>query len=170
MQKELNSVANEYTRTQSRLDRTNTQQRRLEEESRKNEQTIARRSEALQKRAGSIYRRGAGGIWTDLLTSPDLGVFVRRLYFLERLGDQDTRLVEQLRIAQGRGEELRSDLASARSREAALARQLKARQARLEGRLREAMKAEESRKRAAAAKLKASRTVSESQRRSLEAA
>ncbi|MGH2810331.1 MAG: M23 family metallopeptidase, partial [Actinomycetota bacterium] len=47
---------------------------------------------------------------------------------------------------------------------------LKARQARLEGRLREAMKAEESRKRAAAAKLKASRTVSESQRRSLEAA
>lgn len=137
VQEELDQVAAEYGRLETQLAQTQAKQRKLEADLKEADQIIAQKSALMQVRAGAIYKKGGISTYmTDLLLSPDPNVFFRRLHFMEVLGRGDTELIEGLRVTQSRADEMRADLAAARSSQARLVEQQREKKIQLEAKLR----------------------------------
>ncbi|MDQ4142951.1 MAG: peptidoglycan DD-metalloendopeptidase family protein [Actinomycetota bacterium] len=171
IQKELDAVAAAYAKLETQLAQTEARQKKLEHDRRNTDQVVAARAAALQRRAGYMYKRGGlSALLSDLFMAPNLGVFIKRVYYLERLGSSDAELVEGLKVAQNRADEIAANLSATKARQTALARDLKAKSRQLEEKLAEAKKQEDFKQRQAAAKLKAAKIANDAQRRQLEAA
>lgn len=169
IQKELDRVAGEYGRLESRLAETETRQAQLDREQQEARQIIAERSRALQARAGQLYK--SGGVSTllgQLLTSGDFGEFTRRIHYMGVLGSSDAALVEELTIAHARNNELAEQLAAEQRRQAQVVDDLGAQRRQLERRYEQARQAEEERRRAAQAQLRNQQQLSAQRRQQLE--
>lgn len=155
IQKEMDAVAAQYGKLETRLAQTEAKQAALTKQQQEAQATIAAKSEALKARAGYMYRNGgATQMLGQLLTASSFGEFVRRVHFMGVLGSNDTRLMEELSVAQERSDEAAAALEAEEARQSRLIRDLDAQRERLEDRLAEAKQAEEARRKAAAAALK----------------
>lgn len=133
MQKELDATAAAYGRIETQLADTEAKQAQLQKNLKVADRVIAEKAAAMRARAGYIYKRGGLSTFlSDLLMAPNLGVFVKRVYYLEMLGGLDTKLVESLRITQSRADALSAQLSATKARQTALAQQLKAKRRQLE--------------------------------------
>ncbi|MGH2811015.1 MAG: peptidoglycan DD-metalloendopeptidase family protein, partial [Actinomycetota bacterium] len=137
VQKELDTIAAQYGRLETALAATEARQNKLESDLQRADQIIAQKAELVRKRAGSLYKQGGvGGFLEKLIVAPDMGTFVKRLTYLEVLGDKDSKLVESLRITKGRADSLREDLAATRSRQVEVVKSLKAKRQELQAKFR----------------------------------
>lgn len=155
IQKEMDAVAAQYGRLETRLAQTEAKQAALTKQQQEAQATIAAKSAALKARAGYMYRNGgATQMLSQLLTAPTFGEFVRRVHFMGVLGSNDTQLMEELSIAQARSDEAAAKLSAEEARQSRLIKDLSNERKRLESRFAEARQAEDAKRRAAAAALK----------------
>lgn len=171
IQKELDSVASAYGKLETQLAQTEARGAKLQKQQLEAGKIIDAKADALQKRAGYMYKQGgATSLMGQLLTAPNLGVFVKRAYYLSVLSSGDAELVEDLTLTQERSDAIAAELRTTATRQRAVSDQLKARRADLEKRYREAKKVEDAKRRESQDKLKAGKIASEAKRRQLEAA
>jgi peptidoglycan LD-endopeptidase LytH len=170
IQKELDSVAAAYGKLETQLAQTEARRTRLAQEQKDAERIIASKAAALRDRAGYMYKTGGvSSILGQLLTAPNLSVFIKRVHYLSVLGTSDSELVESLTISQSRSNAISADLAATEARQRGVANGLRSRRRELEARYQEVRRAQEAKRREAQAKLKAARIADDSRRRQLEA-
>jgi murein DD-endopeptidase MepM/ murein hydrolase activator NlpD len=135
IQKELDATAAAYERAATQLASTEAKETKLRQDLKDADRIIARRAALVKERAEYVYKNGGVGTFlSDLLMAPNLGAFVRKMYYLELLGDQDSKLVESLQITQSRADIIWEKLEATKARQAALAQELKERRRQLEAR------------------------------------
>lgn len=171
IQKELDSVAAAYGKLETQLAQTEASEAKLQQQRLEADKIIDAKAIALQKRAGYMYKQGgATSLMGQLLTAPNLSVFVKRAYYLSVLTSGDAELVEDLTLTQARSDAIAAELTATETRQRAVGAQLKSKRADLQKRYRELKSAEDATRREAQAKLKAGKIASEAKRRQLEAA
>jgi len=139
IQNQLDATATAYGRLETDLARTEAKRLRLEADLRRADQVIAGKAVLVQKRAGYMYKHGGVGSFLEqLLLAPDLNGFVKRLVYLEIVGNKDTQLVEGLQVMQNRAELIREDLEIARSKQEQVASGLNAKEEELRKQLKDA--------------------------------
>lgn len=154
IQKELDAVAAAYGKLESQIAQTESKRKRLHDEQNKAEAVMAQKAAAFQKRASYMYKEGAAGsFFGELLTAPNLGVFMRRIQYLAVLGDSDARVVEDLTLAQKKSAEISASLSATVANQQALASNLNAKRQELERKYSEVKRAEEAKRREAEARL-----------------
>lgn len=169
IQKELDRVAAQYGKIETQLAETETKQADLARQQEEAQAIIAEKSAALRARAGHMYKTGgASTMLGELLTSNNFSDFIKRIQFMETLGGHDAQLMEELRVAQSRHDDVAGELNATEERQQNLARDLRTQRDRLEGQFAEAKKVEDQKRRAAAEALKA-RQLSASRRAQLTA-
>lgn len=142
VQKELDAAADEYGRLETQLAQTDAKRRKLEADLKDADKTIAQKAALMQVRAGAIYKTGGVSSYlSDLLMSPDPNIFIRRLHFIEILGEGDTELVDELRVTQSRADEMMADLAATRAAQARVVARQKDKKIELEAKLKGARSA-----------------------------
>jgi murein DD-endopeptidase MepM/ murein hydrolase activator NlpD len=133
VQKDLDAVAVQYEKLTAQLNITKARQTKLEKDLIQADRIIAEKAAAVGKRAGYMYKHGGfSNLLGQLLVAPDLGVFVKRVYYLELVGNQDSRLVETLRVTQSRADDISESLKISRARQAALVDKLREQKRQLE--------------------------------------
>lgn len=110
VQKQLDAAAAQYSQLETQLADTEARREKLESDLRQASRIINRKGELVRKRAGYMYKHGGATFLDNLLVAPDMGVFLRRLFFLEVLGSKDSQLVEGLEITESRADEIRERL------------------------------------------------------------
>ncbi|MEX0790266.1 MAG: peptidoglycan DD-metalloendopeptidase family protein [Actinomycetota bacterium] len=170
LQKELDRLAGEYGKVETQLAQTEAKQAALTKEQQEAQATIDARSAALRARAGHMYKSGgATTMIGQLLTSSDFDEFVKRIHYMGVLGGDDTELVEELTVAQTRSNQLAAELEATEARQSELAKNLSTQRTSVQGRLAEAQRAEEQKRKAAEEALRSQR-LSAQRRAQLEAA
>jgi murein DD-endopeptidase MepM/ murein hydrolase activator NlpD len=170
IQKELDSLAKAYGNLEVQIGQTEARRTRLTQEKRNAERIIASRAAALRNRAGYMYKNGgANSFLGQLLTAPNLNVFIKRVYFLSVLGKSDSELVEGLTISQARSDRVSAELDATAARQRALANDLRSRRRQLEAKFQEVTRIQDAQRREAQARLRAGRVADQSKRRQLEA-
>jgi murein DD-endopeptidase MepM/ murein hydrolase activator NlpD len=135
IQRELDATAAAYERIATQLSATEAKQIKLNQDLKDADRIISQKAAKVKARAGYVYKNGGVGTFlSDLLLAPNLGVFVKRMYYLELLGDQDTELVESLQVTQSRADAIWADLEATKASQSTLARQLKEKRRHLEAR------------------------------------
>jgi len=157
IQKEMDRVAAQYGKIESQLAETEAKQAALTKEQQEAQATIAAKSEALRARAGHMYKTGGSTMLGQLLTSPSFGDFVKRIHYMGVLGSNDSELMEELSIAQARSNEVAAQLNAAEKRQRELAADLSGQRKQLEGRLSEAKKLEDRKRKEAEEALRSQR-------------
>ena len=133
IQRKLNETVAQISKIQVDQARIEQKSAKLETELAEAERTIAQKSELVKARAGYMYRYGGGGLFIEnLIGAEDIHNFLRRLRYLEVMGDKDSKLVDGLRLTQSRADDLRTDLASARSAQKRLVAQMREKRSQLE--------------------------------------
>ncbi|MDQ4148699.1 MAG: peptidoglycan DD-metalloendopeptidase family protein [Actinomycetota bacterium] len=133
LQKELDATAAAYGRLETQLADTEAKQVKLSRDLANADRILAEQTRALKARAGYMYKKGGVSAFLgDLLTAPNLGVFIKRIYYLERLGGRDTEIAERLRITQKRADIISAQLEQARARQVALLERLREKRLQLE--------------------------------------
>lgn len=169
LQKELDRLAAEYGKVETQLAQTEAKQAALTKEQQEAQATIDARSAALRARAGHMYKSGgATTMIGQLLTSADFGEFVKRIHYMGVLGGDDTELVEELTVAQARSNQVKAELEATEARQSRLAENLSSQRTAVQGRLAEAQRAEEQKRKAAEEALRSQR-LSAQRRAQLEA-
>lgn len=111
IQRQLDATAAAYSKLETQLADTQSRRAKLESDLREADRIIDRQGDLVRKRAGYLYKHGGGAGFLDhLLVAPDMGVFLRQLFYLEVLGSKDTQLVERLQITQSRADDIRERL------------------------------------------------------------
>lgn len=150
LRKELDRVAAAYGKVETQLAQTETKQASLTKEQQKAQATIDARSAALRSRAGYMYKSGgATTMLGQLLTSADFGEFVKRIHYMGVLGGDDAELMEELTVAQARNNEVAEELRATKARQSRLAKNLDSQKDAVQGRLAEAKRQEEQKRKAA---------------------
>lgn len=150
LQKELDRLAAAYGKVETQLAQTEAKQASLTKEQEKAQATIDARSAALRSRAGYMYKSGgATTMLGQLLTSADFGEFVKRIHYMGVLGGDDAELMEELTVAQARSNEVAEELRATEARQSRLAKNLDSQKDAVQGRLAEAKRQEEQKRRAA---------------------
>ena len=158
IQKEMDRVAAQYGKIETQLAQTEAKQASLTKEQKQAQATIDAKSAALRARAGYMYKTGGvSAMLGQLLTAPSFGEFVKRIHYMGVLGNNDTELMEELRVAQARSNEVAAQLNAAEERQRRLARSLRSQRDQLEKRLVEAKRIEDEKRRAAEAALRSRR-------------
>lgn len=158
LQKELDRLAGEYGKVETQLARTEAKQAALTKEQQQAQATIDAKSAALKARAGYMYKSGgATTMIGQLLTSSDFGEFVKRIHYMGVLGGDDAQLMEELTVAQTRSTQLAAELEATENRQSQLARNLSSQRTAVQGRLAEAKRQEEEKRKAAEAALRTQR-------------
>lgn len=142
LQNELDATAAQYGRLETQLAETEQKQRRLEADLSRADKTIDERSALMKARANYFYKKGGVSTYlSELLMAENFGTFSRRLYYLEILGSQDSKLIDGLQVTQSRADEIFEELAQARARQSALVEQQRDKQYQLEVKLKSAKSA-----------------------------
>lgn len=111
IQRQLDSTASAYSKLETQLADTQSRRAKLERDLQEASRTIDRQAVLVRRRAGYLYKHGGGLNFLDqLLLAPNMGVFLRRLFYLEVLGSKDTQLVQGLEITQSRADDIRESL------------------------------------------------------------
>lgn len=169
LQKELDRLAGEYGKVETQLAQTEAKQAALTKEQQEAQATIDTRSAALRARAGHMYKSGgATTMIGQLLTSSDFGEFVKRIHYMGVLGADDTQLMEELTVAQTRSNQVAAELEATETRQSRLAQNLSTQRDAVQGRLAEAKRAEDQKRKAAEEALRSQR-LSAQRRAQLEA-
>jgi murein DD-endopeptidase MepM/ murein hydrolase activator NlpD len=135
IQRELDATAAAYERTATQLAATEAKQAKLKKDLKDADRIISQKAARVKVRAGYVYKNGGVGTFlSDLLLAPNLGDFIKRMYYLELLGDQDSELVESLQVTQSRADAIWASLEATKARESALVHQLKDKRRQLEAR------------------------------------
>jgi len=133
IQKQLDSTAAAYGRLETELAVTQAKREKLESDLKKADGTISSKAVLVRKRAGYMYKHGGiAGYIDQLLVAPSMGTFLKRLVYLEVLGNKDSQLVEGLRITQSRADDMRAELTAALSAQQQVARSLRDKQSELQ--------------------------------------
>lgn len=150
LQKELDRLAADYGKVETQLAQTEAKQASLTKEQEKAQATIDAKSAALRSRAGYMYKSGgATTMLGQLLTSADFGEFVKRIHYMGVLGGDDAELMEELTVAQARSNEVADELRATEARQSRLAKNLDSQKDAVQGRLAEAKRQEEQKRKAA---------------------
>jgi peptidoglycan LD-endopeptidase LytH len=158
LQKELDRLAADYGKVETQLAQTEAKQAALTKEQAKAQAVIDAKSAALKSRAGYMYKSGgATTMLGQLLTSADFGEFVKRIHYMGVLGGDDAELMEELTVAQARSQEVAAELEAAEARQSRLAKNLDSQKDAVQGRLAEAKRQEEAKRKAAEEALKTQR-------------
>jgi len=133
IQKKLNETVAQISKLQVDQARLEEKSAKLESDIKEAERIITQKSELVKARAGYMYRYGGGGVFIEtLIGAQDIQNFVRRLRYLEVIGDKDSKLVDGLRLTQSRADDLRADLASAKAAQKGLVTQMREKRSQLE--------------------------------------
>ena len=163
-------LAAEYGKVETQLAQTEAKQAALTKEQQEAQATIDARSAALEARAGHMYKSGgATTMIGQLLTSSDFGEFVKRIHYMGVLGGDDTELMEELTVAQTRSRQVAAELEATEARQSRLAENLGTQRNAVQGRLAEAKRVEEQKRKEAEEALRSQR-LSAQRRAQLEAA
>jgi murein DD-endopeptidase MepM/ murein hydrolase activator NlpD len=169
LQKELDRLAAEYGKVETQLANTEAKQAALTKEQQEAQAVIDAKSAALRSRAGYMYKSGgATTMLGQLLSSADFGEFIKRVHYMGVLGGDDTRLMEELTVAQTRSNQVAAELEAAEARQSKLAKNLDSQKDAVQGRLAEAKRQEDEKRNAAEAALRSQR-LSAQRRAQLEA-
>ncbi|HEX2258860.1 MAG TPA: peptidoglycan DD-metalloendopeptidase family protein [Actinomycetota bacterium] len=134
-QKELDAVAAAYERAATQLAATEAREAKLRQDLKDADRIIAQRAARVKERAEYVYKNGGVGTFlSDLLLAPDMSAFVKRMYYLELLGDYDSKLVEGLQVTQSRADAIWQNLEATKAKQKALAEELKEKRRQLEAR------------------------------------
>lgn len=125
VQQELNRTAAEYHRVEAELAVTEDRIDQLEEDLAEADGIIRLKVEAFQDRAGFLYKSRGLSLLQELLTSPNGSVFLRRFQMLEKIGERDVRLVDEIQILKSRAAAIREKLEAERARQRGLVAQLR---------------------------------------------
>lgn len=140
VQAELNATAAEYHKVEAQLAVTETRIDKLEQELAQADQLISLKAQGLRDRAAFLYKAGRMPILLDgLLTSPDLASFSKRIEFLGIIGENDSKLVDEMKMLKSRADVIREQLDEARDRQRRLLTSLRQRQRELETKLKSAI-------------------------------
>lgn len=162
LQKELDRLASEYGKVETQLAQTEAKQEALTKEQADAQATIDAKSAALRSRAGYMYKSGgATTMIGQLLTSADFGEFIKRIHYMGVLGGDDAELMEELTVAQARSEEVAAELEAAEARQSRLAKDLDSQRDAVQGRLAEAKRQEQAKRKAAEEALRTQRLNAE---------
>lgn len=142
LQAELDSAAAQYGRFETQLAETEQTRRRLEADLSRAGKTISERSALMKARANYFYKRGGVSTYlSELLMAENIGTFSKRLYYLEILGSQDSKLIDGLQVTQARADQIFEELAQAKARQSALVEQQRNKKDQLEVKLKSAKSA-----------------------------
>ena len=134
-QKELDAVAAAYERAATQLAGTEAKEAKLKQDLKDADRIIAQRAARVKERAEYVYKNGGVGTFlNDLLLAPNMSAFIKRMYYLELLGDHDSKLVEGLQVTQSRADAIWENLEATRAKQKALAEELKEKRRQLEAR------------------------------------
>jgi len=132
LHKDLDAAAQAYARLEDQLAANEQRRIRLESDLSEADRIIASKAVQIRKRAGYMYKQGGGSDFlNDLLMSPNFGVFLRRLLFVEVLDKKDVRLVEGLGVTKARADQLKEQLAAGRSADRVVADRMRDKQVEL---------------------------------------
>lgn len=162
IQKEMDRVAAQYGKLETQLAQTEAKQAQLTKEQKEAQATIDAKSAALRSRAGYMYKTGgATAMLGELLTSPSISEFVKRIHYMGVLGSNDTELMEELSLAQARSKQVAEQLSATEERQRSLAKDLTGQRRQLESRLSEAKRIEDQKRKAAEAELRNRRAAAQ---------
>ncbi|HVE76620.1 MAG TPA: peptidoglycan DD-metalloendopeptidase family protein [Actinomycetota bacterium] len=132
IQNELNKTAAEYSRLQTEQAKTEAKIEKLESDLEKADEVIHQKAQLVRERSRYLYKSGGAGDYIEtLMLAEDFAVFFRRIQLLEMAGNNDTKLVDGIRITQERSEELKASLEDTRKRQQKVSENLKKKQAQL---------------------------------------
>lgn len=134
IQRELDATAAAYERAATELASTEAKEAKLRKDLANADKIISQRAELVTARAGYVYKRGVGTFLSDLLLAPNLSAFIKRMYYLELLGDHDSELVEGLQVTQSRADAIWENLEATKAKQKTLVQELNEKRQQLEAR------------------------------------
>jgi len=168
--KDLDAIAAAHAKLETQLAQTEARQKKLQQQSEQTKTVIARKASAFQDRARYTYKTGGNSsLILQMLTSPNVAVFLRKAHYFSILGKSDSKLVESLTITEERAARIRADLSATKARQTSLSTDLGSERKRLQEKYAEIKAQEAAARREAQTKLKAAKAISTANRRQLEA-
>ncbi len=142
IQEELDQAAVEYARIEADVGRTDARIAKLESDLASAQELIAEKSEAANARGEFLYTTGGIEAYLEgLLGASNLRMFLKRIQYLEIVGEKDARMVDEIRGIQSQANEIRASLRAQRTEKKKRLGSLRAKQRELETQFRGAKSA-----------------------------
>jgi murein DD-endopeptidase MepM/ murein hydrolase activator NlpD len=137
IQKQLDQTAAEYDRILGEMGRTDARIAKLESDLANAEGVIAEKSAAINARSGFLYKTGGVEAFLEsLLGSTNLRTFLKRIQYLEIVGEKDARMIDEMEGLQADAGEIRANLRAQRTQQKRQLGSLRAKQRQLEAQFR----------------------------------
>ncbi|MGH2769607.1 MAG: murein hydrolase activator EnvC family protein [Actinomycetota bacterium] len=142
IQEQLDQTVAEYARIESEVGRTDARIVKLKNDLANARGVIADKTAAINARGGFLYRTGGVEAYLEgLLGASNLRTFLKRIQYLEIVGEKDARMIDEMRETQAQADEIRASLKAQRTEKKKHLESLRAKQSELEARFRGAKSA-----------------------------
>ena len=115
IQNRLNKTAEQYGKLETDLAKTEAKAAKLEKDLAQADRIVEAKTRVFKERAWVMYKSGGVGTYLEgLLTADDIRLFIKRIQFLEVMGQSDSKLVEELQLTKSRASLIREQLSATR--------------------------------------------------------